>query len=389
MHQSISFLLASFGFAVVSFPAAPQKLPIPEMPAAQQQELTSYLKAHWKTPEDYVVDKFATYDLVFIGEYHRIKHDPELIQALIPRLYKAGVRNLGLEFTCSEDQEKVDALLASTAYDENLVRYLFRQYTPWPYVEYMDIYRRAWELNRSLPASAPRFRVVNLGYKPNFRALREGHPEDWRNVWQKGDPDEFMAQVILKEFVAPGRKALIYSGMHHAFTRYHQPIYDFDHAKFIRFNQTRMGNIVHDKVPAKVFTIFLHSPWPTRKSSEESAYPAAGLIDRVMQDLPDKRVGFDVQGSPFGRLRDPNTYYAFGYEDFTLDAYTDGYIFQKAFSDYAGVTTDKDFITAKELPEILENFPNPQARKVLTTPALFLQAMAEDADIPSRFKRLE
>ena len=55
-----------------------------------------------------------------------------------------------------------------------------------------------------------------------------------QKVWVKGDPDEFMAHIVLAEFVAKHQKALIYSGIHHAFTRYKQPIYDFDVGKLIR-----------------------------------------------------------------------------------------------------------------------------------------------------------
>lgn len=78
---------------IVLFSLASVK-PMREITSEEKQEFIQYLKSHWKTPEDYVIEKFSDHDIVFIGEYHRIKHDAELIQNLIPRLYKIGVRNL-------------------------------------------------------------------------------------------------------------------------------------------------------------------------------------------------------------------------------------------------------------------------------------------------------
>ena len=179
---------------------------IREISQEEKQELIQYLTTHWKTPEEYVVEKFSDHDLVFIGEYHRIKHDVELIQNLIPRLYEIGVRNLGIEFGCYEYQDQVDSLITADEYDEDLARWLmFKWSVTWGYQEYMDIYRKAWEMNKSLPKDAPRFRVVNLDYRPNWNlAEEEMTPELWKQIWHKGDRDQHMAQVILKEFVDKG-----------------------------------------------------------------------------------------------------------------------------------------------------------------------------------------
>jgi hypothetical protein len=75
---------------------------------AVKQELIQYLESHWKTPEEYVVSKFKDFDIVMIGEHHFIKHDVELIQNLIPYLYRIGVYNLGIEFGCYEYQRRAD-----------------------------------------------------------------------------------------------------------------------------------------------------------------------------------------------------------------------------------------------------------------------------------------
>jgi len=368
-----------------------QKKPMKELTQEEKSELVQYLKTHWKSPEDYVVSKFEEFDIVFIGEYHRIKHDVELIHNLIPHLYKIGVHNLGIEFGCYEYQDKADNLVTAREYDEDLARWLmFKSFVAWGYKEYMDIYRKAWELNQSLPEDAPKFRVVNLSYRADWTFRKEEMTQElWDKVWHKGDPDEHMGNVILKEFVEKNKKALIYSGSHHAFTHYYQPIYDFENQKLIRFNKNRMGNIVHHKIPEKVFNIFLHSPWSTIKSFDEHSYPVDGVIDRVMMEFPEKRVGFDVKDSPFGKLGDEDTYYSAGYDNFTLSSFCDGYIFQKHFSDYEGCTVDEAFITEKNIKEAIAYMPNPKARKFLTTPEAFIKAMKNDADMKRRFRDLE
>jgi hypothetical protein len=358
---------------------------------ANQQELAAYLKAHWQSPEEYVVEKFKTHDIIFLGEYHRIRHDAELVQGLIPRLYKAGVYNLGFEFGNFDDQADLDRLLTAPAYDEAVARkMLFHAMPTWGYKEYLDIYHAAWQLNRSLPPDAPRFRVVNLNYRPNWSALQEKRtPETMKKVWYKGDGDVYMAQIVLDEFVAKNQKALIYCGIHHAFTRYHQPVYDFDKGRLMTLNDARMGNLVYKQIGSRAMTIFLHAPWDSSKGWDApEVRPVNGVIDEVLSHFKDTRIGFDVVGTPFGTLPATDTYYALGYPNFKLADFTDGYIYQKPFRDYQGVTADPQFVTQDNLHEAIANLHTAEARKFLTSPKQFLKAMQEDADMQSRFKHL-
>lgn len=363
-----------------------------KLPVQQKAALTAYLRAHWMSPEDYIVSKFKDHEIVFVGEFHRIKHDPELIQRVIPKLYKAGVTNLGIEFANFSDQAKIDKLVNAKTYDEGLAREIaFDQWAFWGYEEYMDIYRAAWALNRSLPEGAPRFRVVGLNYTPDWNLLTEPAsqltPEMRKKIFYNGNGDAYMAGVILKEFVAKGQKALIYSGNHHAFTRYRQPYYDFEKKVLHRLVDTRMGNIVYAKIGDRAFNIYLNAPWASKEGFDEQIDPVRGAIDEVMEGFADKSVGLDVVGTPFGQLRDPDTYYAIGHPDFRLEDYCDGFIYQGPFKDYKGVTTDPLFVTAKNLKQAVDDCANPAARASLNTPEDCIRAMEEDADIPARFKR--
>ena len=122
---------------------------------------------------------------------------------------------------------------------------------------------------------------------------RESH-EDWLNG----------AKIIQKELVKKNKKALIYAGAHHAFTHYNIPNYDFEKKKLLGHEKNRMGNLIYQTIPKKVFNICLHYPWQTQKKDGEFVYPVDGIIDQIMGEFEDKRIGFDVKNSPFGLLKD-------------------------------------------------------------------------------------
>lgn len=362
------------------------QIPLPQVPESQKQELIGYLTENWMSPEDYVVSKFKDHDIVFIGEWHKVRHDLLLIQNLIPQLYENGIYNLGIEFGNYEDQAKADSLLTAPTYDAATARELiYSHYSIWGYVEYQDLYRSAWDLNHKLPANAPKFRIVNLNYSARWDLLKEEMTgTDWARIWFKGSPDEHMARVVLDEFVKKGQKALIYSGSHHAFTRYHQPHWDDASRTFSGFEMLRMGNIVHDSIPGKVFNIALHYPWHQWQDGSACTYPVGGVIDAIMADLTDSRVGFDAVGSPFGELRDSGAYYSVGYDEFKLRDWCDGYIYQRPFDGYEGCTVDSNFVTLENLHEATTRLDDLEIRKSIVTPADFLKQIRIGADVTRR-----
>lgn len=366
--------------------------PCPKLASQQKQKLIQYLKSNRQSPEDYIISKFLQYDYIFIGEAHLIKHDVELIHALIPRLFQAGVYNLAIEYGCTEYQDKADALTTADNYDEDLARWLlFKWGSYWPYKEYLDIYRVAWELNRSLPPDALKFRIIHLDYRPKWDLTKKGAmtARRYKRIFHKGDRDKFMAKIIHRELIKKNKKALIYAGAHHAFTRFHMPNYDFKRKKLFGHHKDRMGNVIYQKVPHKVFNICLHYPWPTQKSLNEFDYPVDGAIDQVMAEFDNQRIGFDVKDSPFGLLQDNNIYYSLGYDDFTLGLFCDGYIYQKPISRYEGCEVDRLFVTEENFKEAIDYLPNPQLKELLKNPQHFLSFMQIKADMKKKFGELE
>ena len=347
-------------------------------------ELKEYIIKNYLTPEDYILSKFKDHDIVFVGETHYIKHDPELIQNLIPLLYQKGIFTLGTEFGRREDQPLIDSLLNSPAYDESLARLItFNQFVLWGYREYVDIYKAAWQLNHTLPAGKRKFRILGLNDSPDWSFVKK--PEDRDNgmimqkVW-KGGGENLWAQTILDSVVAKGEKALIYSGMHHAFSEYEQPVCDRE--KFIRFEDQRMGNFVFRKIGKRSITIFLHGPWYNAAGYDQPlVFPVDGVIDQVMGEMESKyqRVGFDTRGTPFGKLPGETSIYKHGYSNFALEMFCDGYVYQGPFSKYEGVTPIKGFINESNLKKASMNTPDLRLREASAED--FYKAMVRISDI--------
>jgi len=306
----------------------------------------NYLTENWETPENYIVKKFGKHDYIIIGETHRIKHDVELIVGLVPELYKNGIYHLAVEFGEYSYQHLVDSLLNLPHFDRKLARTIvFKSGADWAFKEYIDIYEAAWKVNQSVDSDEPKFKIINIS--PLYDPCKEGIAR-----FGGHDYDRYMADVILNELVSSDKKALIYAGAHHAFTKYHQPVYDFEKNELYKLEKTRMGNILYDRLKDRVFNIYLHASWISNQSySKNHVPPVNGVIDSIMKLFKKKSVGFDVSNSPFGDLPATDTYYAIGYPDFSLKMFCDGYIFQKHYEDYESVTMEKDFINSENMNE--------------------------------------
>ncbi len=392
MKKCLTVLLLS----VLCLSCTMGKLPLPTIPPGQKAKLKNYLDQHRQSPVEYVVSKFADHDIVFLGEYHRIKHDVELVQRLIPALYQAGVFNLGIEFASFDDQPKIDSMLTAADYDSALAaRFLWNEWPWWGYQEYADLFKAAWEVNNSLPDSAPKFRIIGLNVRADWSLVwseeDRNNPEIMKKVWKEGNGDAFMASVILKELVAKNQKGLIYSGINHAYTKYRQPVYDVSKKKLKRLFNRRMGNLVYAQIGEKCCTIFLHSPWPSAKGySKHSVYPADGIIDALFAELGADYypVGFDTHGTPFGNLTGETSYWKYGYPHFTLEQYCDGYIFSKPLSQYEGVSVIKNWFTEENRLQAIAQIANPDPRVKDTTRTVsdLYEGLKWDADFGRRFR---
>jgi hypothetical protein len=312
------------------------------------------------------------------------------VQELLRPLYRAGVRTLATEFARREDQGLIDSLLAASEWDERLAcTIVFNQFVEWGYREYVDIFRAAWELNHGLEPGAPRFRILGVNDSPDWSLVRTRAEKDndaiKAKVWRAGG-ERYWAEIILNA-VAAGQKVLVHSGIHHAFTDYRQPV--VIDGRFVRFDDSRMGNYVYRAIGKRAMTVFLHAPWPGPNGFNDTyGYPADGYIDALMLGLSagPRPVGFSLAASPFGDLCPRYSVYAHGYDDFRLSTFCDGWIYTRPISTYEGVTPIADWINAENLVQARLQTPNPDWRGL--TAAQFNKNIARAADLRRMKSRL-
>ncbi|UCG50766.1 MAG: hypothetical protein JSW58_11215 [Candidatus Latescibacterota bacterium] len=376
---------------------ADDKVPLPPLEPEVENKLNSWLNKHSSTPEEYIVAKFANRDIVFIGEFHRIRHDPILVQNVIPLLYENGIYNLGLEFICARDQASVDSLLSASSYNQAEANRVFWNGWPfWGYQEYVDILKAAWLLNHQLPEGSRLFRVIGLDAFSDWSGVwkpEDKQAPDFREqVYPEGDRDEMMANVIKREILANGGKALIYSGSNHAFTRFQYAAVDAITGEIIERRSKRMGHRIYREIADRCFFIFLHAPWDAAIGSPDRlVYPADGVIDALFQNrLPEeRRCGFDVVGSPFGRLPGKTSYWSHSSEKFNLEMFCDGWIYQMPISEYEGVIVIPDWFNEANHEEAIAQIMNPDPRVKNRDRSVedLVKILSRSADIKRRFAK--
>jgi hypothetical protein len=376
---------------------AVERVPLPRLDPDLQAELTTWLRENAMSPEAYVLSTFNDHDVVFLGEYHRIRHDALLVQHLMPRLPSVGVHTLGVEFANAADQPLIDSLLSGDDFDEELAnRIQWKQWPFWGFREYVDLYRAAWEVNRALPDTVRPFRILGLNARMDWSHVWTPEDREDRDVmarvWLDGDSDEVMAETILREVVANGEKALVYAGINHAYTRFHQPIYDLTRGELTTSVTSRMGNRVYRQIGDRAFLIFLHAPWPSAEGyGAPEVYAADGVFDAVFARLPagEQSAGFDIVGSPFGDLSAESSYWSHAAEEFRLRDYCDGWIFQMPLSEYKGVAViDGWFTEGNRLAAIAQIAnPNPRVKDTTRSVAQLTSSLERDRDFARRFAR--
>lgn len=333
----------------------------------KQNSLIEYLETSHLSPNDYVIQKFKDHDVIFIGENHYIKEQVEFIKDLIPDLYENGIYNLGTEFLNYEDTRLANKLITAKFFDQELAESIsFKSDWNWGYKEYIDIYKKAWELNKSIPINAKKFKIFGIQEVIDFSHVKNeedlNNPEIMKKVFSKSlefDEEEgFSANAIEKEVLNFNEKAIIHSGIHHAFTSYYQPTYSNEKKGFGgSLLKERMGNLIKNKIENRTMTIFLHGPWYSEDGYSEQVLPVNGVLDSIFSSKDNKKYlpfGVDTHQTPFGSLKGENSVYKYGYDNFKLEDFCDGYIFLTPIKNYNPVKVIPNFIKPEQV-EFIKN----------------------------------
>ncbi|HET9439847.1 MAG TPA: hypothetical protein VFO52_06735 [Longimicrobiales bacterium] len=355
MRNAVVMLLLAAGA-----PLQAQRQP----PSPEATIVSTFIRANYRTPEQYVLSKFAAHDVVLLGEMHFIKQQLLLVQGLVPLLHERGIHNLATEFARRVDQPLIDSLLLAPEYDERLAREIvFRWWVTWGFEEYLDIFHAAWKVNHARKPGSQMFRILAMNNAPNWHLVPEDparRTEAFEAVYHGEEEKDWAGPVL--HAVRAGGKVLVHTGMHHALTRYRQPI--VIDRKLVRYDSSRVGNVLYRELGDRTFFIAQYMPWPDRTGyGRLNTLPAHGAIERALLELPPgmRRAGFDLRGTPVGALADTLAVYSFGYEPFTLEKFADGYVTLAALADFEAVTPVPDWINEGNLE---------RARRDVTVPSM-------------------
>ncbi len=344
---------------------------VPFILSAQQvnKETFEWLKNHALSPDKYIIEKFQSNDVILLGEHHVVKENLLFLQEMIPILYQNRVYNIGMEFGASEFQNELDELVNAPDYDEEKAKAIMFAYNvAWGFQEYLDVYKAAWKLNRSLPDGARKFRILNLSYVFDWEKFNgKRTSESMRLVFNKGTVDKYRAEIIEKEIIGKNEKVLVLVGTPHAYTRYGSPYFKYNGDNFCDYDFDWLGNRLYKKYPGKVFNIILHQAFTQKENDNYFLIsPSDGAIEQLMKQNSDKPAGFDLSGTPIGKLPD-NSINSVCYENFTLEQYFDGYIFLKPLRELEGCTVINDFVNEQNFEYAVKNFPDPDWHEKIAT----------------------
>jgi hypothetical protein len=355
----------------------------PKVRKLSKQELRTYtesLDAKLSEPLQFVADKFESHDVVLIGEMHWKKQDVDFVKKLIPYLYQTkGIKVFAWEFGASDFQNEVDSLVNAPEFDRKRAIALSRRtYFAWNFEEYLDIFRIIWEINQTIPSDQEKFRFLQLGSDYNPRKLHSKDPAIRMKEILRWAYDEKMGRIIEAEVIKKHKKALWYSGAHHAFTKYRQPLF-----LFLKAGDVRGGQYLYARYPERIYMILLHFPYLGRWTLFRFLVPSLlgrkltytygfrAAFDQIYRDYK-KPFAVDAKNPLFGDLKDNHSYYSFDkWRGLRLSEFCDGYVVPGAISEMEPVALVPDWVTNDaELEEVKSILPAEDAARIKDVPAL-------------------
>jgi hypothetical protein len=265
-------------------------------------------------PVNYISNLFSSHEVVFVGHNLPSRKTGLFLQELIPAVNKAGVHLLGIEWACMDDQSLLDELVNANQFDEGIARSaLFRWGLRYhfAFVEYLDILRAVWAVNRTQASSSPPFRIVALDYDIDIEAVTDNadllSPYAWEHLRPRGPASRHMADVLLAEFVRHGHKALVLTKTGNALTRMRRqphPTMDQIDTQIVDGKMVGCGNYVYSAIADRAATVLLHQPLTADGEHGLFTLPADGYLDAAFAHTnnPNFPVAFDVTSGSIGRL---------------------------------------------------------------------------------------
>jgi hypothetical protein len=241
-------------------------------PESHLKPYVEFLREHGREPHAFLMEAFARYELVVMGEIHHrpaywafhrdLVRDPAFAEA-------AGTIYLELP---SNHQQNIEAFLAGATCQKELVIQMLRDFFElgWPCQPTLEFLVAVWEVNQKLrPDQKLRLRLVDM-QRPWEKIHKSG---DWASY--EVDRDLLMAQNILKDRQAnpDQRHGFFIVGMNHAM----EGLCFGDQTTARRSAGWHLKRALGDRL----FTVLQHAPVQTNRG-EVSGRLALGLIDSAL-----------------------------------------------------------------------------------------------------------
>jgi len=344
------------GYVLPSHSRSPEQLfEISSLGDEKQVDLAIWLDEFGSTPQDYIVQKALQYQLVIFGEQHEQKETLQLFNEMIPILYnRAGVTRIGMETFMATENQAVEDLVMASEFDHQRALELARTmdtWGAWGFKGYWQVMETVWKLNQTIPPGKPKVKVVGIGVPIDVMSFAmagiEPGPGSHTPVWEKlriarilSDMpemvarDALMAREAINGILEEGNKGVILIGASHSTIRCPMP-------GKAGGSKTRMGFMLSQKYPDKVFQIAIHRGFSSSGSDQPDMDE---FMERVMENRSHQPVGFDAESSPFATLRD-STGWEFSDPRLGLSDIATGYIYLAPLKKISKCDWVEDYIT--------------------------------------------
>ena len=325
-------------------------------------------------PVNYVSNLFSSHEIVFVGHNLPSRKTGLFLQQLIPAVNKAGVYLLGIEWACMDDQSLLDELVNADQFDEGIARSaLFRWGLRYhfAFVEYLDILRAVWAVNRTQASGSAPFRIVALDYDIDIEAVTDNadllSPYAWEHLRPRGPASKHMADVLLTEFVRHGHKALVLTKTGNALTRMRRrphPTMDQIDTQIVDGKVVGCGNYVYSSIADRAATVLLHQPLTADGEHGLFTLPADGYLDAAFAHTNNRHfpVAFDVSSGSIGRLP-----CATSIDNGDISQLCNGWIFLERPKDVRGPTPLRGLVDETNIAEARKWSLDPMLRQPNST----------------------
>ena len=199
---------------------------------------------------DAILAAFANHRVVLLGEIHGSVAQHRLIQRLLrdPRL-PAAVSDIAVEFANSRYQPLIDRYVSGETVPADSLALAWRNAIvplAWDAEVYPAFFRAVREVNQRLPAGR-RLRVVALDPPIAWDAVHTA--ADIPRPWGYRDP--VWLEILEREVLARGRKALVIAGGLHVIRR--DPVTSFGPAALDRAG---LGDALAQRYPGQVYVTY-------------------------------------------------------------------------------------------------------------------------------------